>query len=65
MELNTAAACRAVVVSALNAGARRWWEHLGFHPFDPDDQQRPDLYLLTAEIEKTLRSHTTRALPQL
>ena len=65
VELNTAAACRAVVVSALNAGARRWWEHLGFHPFDPDDQQRPDLYLLTAEIEKTLRSHTTRALPQL
>jgi hypothetical protein len=34
--------------------ARGWWERLGFHPFDPDDKQHPDLYLLAAEIEKTL-----------
>ncbi len=55
VELNAKAACRAVVVSAINARARRWWEHLGFHPFDPDDEHHPDLYLLTADIEKTLQ----------
>ncbi len=55
VELNQKAACRAVVVSALNSDARRWWERLGFHPFDPDDPQSSDLYLLTAEIEETLR----------
>jgi GNAT superfamily N-acetyltransferase len=55
IELNTQAACRAVVVSALNSGARSWWENLGFHPFNPKDQSNPDLYLLTSEIEKTLR----------
>lgn len=55
VELNTKAACRAVVVSAVNASARRWWVHLGFHPFDPDDEHLPDLYLLTADIQKTLQ----------
>ena len=55
VELNTKAACRAVIVSALNSDARRWWERLGFRPLDPDDPQGSDLYLLTAEIEKTLR----------
>jgi GNAT superfamily N-acetyltransferase len=56
VELNTKAACRAVVVSAVNTPARRWWEHLGFHPFDPDDDEHhPDLYLLTADIQKTLQ----------
>src|ERR1700728_947323 len=54
VDLNASAACRAVVVRALNSNARRWWERLGFHPFDHDDRQHPDLYLLTAEIEKTL-----------
>ncbi len=54
VELNTKAACRAVVVSALHADARRWWERLGFHPFDPDDGECKDLYLLTAEIHETL-----------
>jgi GNAT superfamily N-acetyltransferase len=58
VDLNTSAACRAVVVSALNPRARQWWERLGFHPSDPDDAQHPDLYLLTAEIEKTLRGPT-------
>lgn len=53
-ELNTKAACRAVVVSALHSDARRWWERLGFRPFDPDDQACSDLYLLTAEIHNTL-----------
>lgn len=53
-ELNTKAACRAVVVSALHSDARRWWERLGFQPFDPDDEGRSDLYLLTAEIHSTL-----------
>ncbi len=55
VELNASAACRAVVVSALNSRARRWWEQLGFHPFDPKDVRHPDLYLLTGDIEKTLR----------
>jgi GNAT superfamily N-acetyltransferase len=50
-ELNAKAACRAVVVSALNSRARSWWEHLGFHSFDPDDPGQSDLYLLTSEIE--------------
>jgi GNAT superfamily N-acetyltransferase len=56
VELNAKAACRAVVVSALNSEARRWWERLGFHPFDVDDSNHPDLYLLTADIEITLRN---------
>jgi hypothetical protein len=44
-----------VVVTALNAGARRWWERLGFRPFDTDEPHALDLYLLTSEIEATLR----------
>jgi GNAT superfamily N-acetyltransferase len=54
VELNASAACRAVVVSVLDHRARHWWERLGFHPFDPEDPHH-DLYLLTAEIEWTLR----------
>ena len=56
VELNTHAAARAVVVNAINPNVRRWWEHLGFHPFDPDEEECPDLYLLTTEIAKTLDS---------
>lgn len=56
VELNTKAACRAVVVSAISAEARAWWKHLGFHPFHPDDPTGTDLYLLTTEIEATLRA---------
>jgi len=52
VELNEKAACRAVVVSALTQRARTWWERLGFHPIDPDQLE---LYLLTAEIDATLR----------
>jgi hypothetical protein len=35
-------------------GGYRWWDRLGFHPFDPDDPASFDLYLLTAGIEATL-----------
>jgi GNAT superfamily N-acetyltransferase len=51
-ELNEKAACRAVVATALNSKARAWWERLGFHHFDP---KQLDLYILTAEIDATLR----------
>lgn len=54
-ELNTKAACRAVVVTALHADARRWWERLGSHPFDAIDESCRDLYLLTTEIRTTLQ----------
>jgi GNAT superfamily N-acetyltransferase len=54
IELNAKAACRAVVVAALDASARAWWERLGFHPFHPDDPTETDLYLLTSEVEATL-----------
>jgi ribosomal protein S18 acetylase RimI-like enzyme len=55
VELNEKAACRAVVVTALNQNAQAWWQRLGFHPFEPDDRDRLDLYLLTSEIEATLK----------
>ena len=55
VELNQKAACRAVVVTALTDRARTWWERLGFHPFDPDEPDQLDLYLLTTEIDTTLR----------
>lgn len=56
VDLNDRAACRAVVVSALDDAARSWWERLGFHPFDPDDGDNLDLYLRPGEIEATLRA---------
>ncbi len=55
VELNEKAACRAVVVTALNLNAWAWWERLGFHPFEPADPDQLDLYVLTAEIQATLR----------
>lgn len=55
VELNLKAACRAVVVTALNQDAHAWWERLGFHPFDADAADPSDLYLLTSDIEATLR----------
>jgi GNAT superfamily N-acetyltransferase len=55
VELNEKAACRAVIVTALSPTARTWWERLGFHPFEPDRPEDLDLYLLTAEIDATLR----------
>ena len=53
-ELNIKAACRAVVVTALNADAFRWWQRFGFEPFDADDAANMDLYLLTTNIAETL-----------
>lgn len=55
VELNEKAACRAIVVTALTESARRWWERLGFHPFARNEPDQLDLYLLTADIEATLR----------
>lgn len=55
VELNAQAACRAVVVTAIGPRARAWWERLGFHPFEPERPDAFDLYLLTSEIEATLR----------
>lgn len=55
VELNEKAACRAVVVTAINEQARTWWERFGFRPFAPDEADQLDLYLLTSEIEATLR----------
>lgn len=55
VELNEKAACRAVVVTALNEQARAWWERFGFRPFAPDEPDHLDLYLLTSEIDATLR----------
>lgn len=54
VELNQKAACRAVVVTALNPAARGWWERLGFHSFDPHDPAQLDMYVMTSEIEVTL-----------
>lgn len=56
IDLNERAACRAVVVTALDAGARSWWERFGFHAFDPSDRDATDLYLLTTDIRATLES---------
>lgn len=55
VELNEKAACRAVVVTAINEQARTWWERFGFRPFAPDEPDQLDLYHLTSEIEATLR----------
>ncbi len=55
VELNKSAACRAVVVTALRPAAREWWQRFGFKPLDPEDPDGFDLYLLTADIEATLR----------
>lgn len=54
VELNIKAACRAVVVTALNESAFRWWQRFGFTSFDPDDPTNFDLYLLTKDIGATL-----------
>jgi len=57
VDLNDRVARRAVVVAAaLDDDARSWWQRLGFNPFDPADQDNLDLYLITSEIEATLRS---------
>ena len=59
VDLDQRAACRAVVVNALDDSARAWWERLGFRAFAPDDPAADpadlDLYLPTTEVEATLR----------
>jgi GNAT superfamily N-acetyltransferase len=54
VEINALAACRAVIVDALNPDAFQWWQRFGFTPLDPDDDGNLDLYLLTGDIESTL-----------
>ncbi|MGQ0778794.1 MAG: GNAT family N-acetyltransferase [Pseudonocardiales bacterium] len=54
VELNLKAACRAVVINALNERAYTWWQRFGFVPFDPDDAGSLDLYLLSSDIQATL-----------
>lgn len=54
VEINHTAACRAVVVNGLNADAFEWWVGFGFTPFDREDPDNLDLYLLTADIAATL-----------
>jgi GNAT superfamily N-acetyltransferase len=53
-ELNERAACRSVIVTAINESSRSWWESLGFAALDPGDPDGLDLYLLTSDIEATL-----------
>lgn len=60
VEINALAACRAVVVDAVNPRAFRWWRRLGFVPFDPDGDGNMDLYLLTGDIERTLAEASDR-----
>jgi len=56
VELNTSAASRAVVVVAPpNVRARSWWERFGFAPLDAGDPEGLDRYLLTADVEATVR----------
>lgn len=55
---NDEIACRAVVVNALDAEARAWWERFGFVPFTDSPDER-DLYLLTGDIELTLSEPLT------
>jgi GNAT superfamily N-acetyltransferase len=56
VDLNTKAACRAVVVNVLNEGVRAWWQRFGFQPFDPADPKGLDLYLLASQIQATLEA---------
>ena len=54
VELNVKAACRAVVVTALNPAAFSWWQRFGFDPFNAEDSTNLDLYLMTKDIAATL-----------
>jgi GNAT superfamily N-acetyltransferase len=53
VDMNRAAAMKAVVVTAISSEARAWWTRFGFGPFDPSPDCL-DLYLLTKDIERTL-----------
>jgi predicted N-acetyltransferase YhbS len=53
IELNQKAACKAVIVNALNPSARAWWSRLGFRQFTEESDDL-DLYLLTKGAVATL-----------
>lgn len=53
-ELNVKAACRALVVTAIDPAAYAWWQRFGFQPLAADDPDSLDLYLLTKDIQATL-----------
>jgi hypothetical protein len=59
VKINAMAACRAVVVDALNPREFRWWQRFGFVPLDPDEASNLNLYLLTGDIERTLAEAAT------
>lgn len=56
VELSASAACKAVLVNALNVDAYRWWQRFGFAPLDAEDSGSLDLYILTKDIERTIRA---------
>ena len=56
VDINQKAALKAVTVVALHERARSWWERFGFEAFDPADPGCLDLYILTSDIEETLRA---------
>jgi GNAT superfamily N-acetyltransferase len=55
VDMNQAAAMKAVVVTAISHEAHIWWTRFGFEPFDPSPDCL-DLYLLTKDIERTLKA---------
>jgi GNAT superfamily N-acetyltransferase len=55
VEMNQTVAMRAVVVTAISPEAGAWWTRFGFEPFDPSPDCL-DLYLLTKDIESTLKA---------
>jgi GNAT superfamily N-acetyltransferase len=57
VEMNQAAAMKAVVVTAISPEARDWWTRFGFEPFDAT-LECLDLYLLTKDIQRTLEGLT-------
>lgn len=56
VEMDIKAACRAVIVTTLNADAFHWWRRFEFEPFNADDVNNLDLYLLTKDIAATLKN---------
>lgn len=54
VEMNQKAAMKAVIVTAIDEPARRWWQRFGFGALTPTPGGL-DLYLLTKDVEATLR----------
>ncbi len=55
VEINTKAACRAVIVTALNASSQMGGNASASTPSPQSDPTNTDLYLLASEIEPTLQ----------